>query len=244
LSVWYCIPSKRPAEEVAPLLRKWKERGYKIALWTDSYAPGVTPQYSIDELANIEMQERPDKYPGYPSAVNQLVAVVMRTDWGAEWFVTGGDDVLPDPNHSAEEIAKQCFQHFGCNYGVMQPTGDRDFGDAQGPYIDRVAGSPWMGRTWCGRINQGHGPLWPEYFHMGEDEELQQVAIKYGVFWQRPDLIHRHNHWGRPREGEKMGQAARMPKFLERANSPEEWRKYKQLFGARQTAGFPGSEPL
>jgi hypothetical protein len=125
----------------------------------------------------------------------------------------------------------------------MQPTGDK-WGDKNGPYIERVAGSPWMGREWCERINQGRGPLWPEYFHMGEDEELQHVAIKHGVFWQRPDLIHYHDHWGRAREGERLGQRDRMPQFLEKANSPEEWHKYKKLFSERLAAGFPGSDPL
>jgi hypothetical protein len=79
---------------------------------------------------------------------------------------------------------------------------------------------------------------------MGEDEELQHVAIKHGVFWQRPDLIHYHDHWGRAREGERLGQRDRMPQFLEKANSPEEWHKYKKLFSERLAAGFPGSDPL
>ncbi len=101
-----------------------------------------------------------------------------------------------------------------------------------------------MGREFCLRVNQGNGPLWPEYFHMGCDEELQAVATKLGVFWQRPDLIHLHKHWGRAREGERLAPRERMPKFLEKANSAEEWNKYKKLFAERQAAGFPGSEPL
>ena len=113
-----------------------------------------------------------------------------------------------------------------------------------GAYIDRVCGSPWMGREFCLRINQGRGPLWPEYFHMGEDEELQAVALKYGVLWQRPDLIHLHQHWGRALPGEVMAPRTRMPKFLEKANSGAEWDKYKRLFAQRSAAGFPGSEPL
>ena len=55
---------------------------------------------------------------------------------------------------------------------------------------------------------------------------------------------HDHRHWGRPREGEKMGQADRMPEFLREANSPEHWARYKKLFAERKAAGFPGSEPL
>jgi hypothetical protein len=128
-------------------------------------------------------------------------------------------------------------------FGVMQPTGDR-WGDGQGAYIDRVAGSPWIGREFARRMYGGNGPYWPEYTHMGVDEELQMVAEKMGVFWQRPDLTHFHAHWGRPRPGERMGQADRMPEFLEAANSPEHWKKYKETLRRRQAAGFPGHEPI
>ena len=79
---------------------------------------------------------------------------------------------------------------------------------------------------------------------MGVDEELQHVAIKYGVFWQNEHLTHHHAHWGRPLPGEKIGMADRMPAFLKEANSPEHWKKYKELFTSRKIAGFPGSEPL
>ena len=159
-------------------------------------------------------------------------------------------------------------------FGVMQPTGDRwgehrnthtftpraggipalqmcsqcgrmedNAIHSLGAYIDRVCGSPWMGREFCQRVNQGNGPLWPEYYHMGVDQELQAVATRLGVFWQRPDLIHLHKHWGRG-VGDAKGSAANMPEFLARANSKEEWDKYKALFRAREEAGFPGSEPL
>jgi hypothetical protein len=121
----------------------------------------------------------------------------------------------------------------------MQPTGDR-WGDAQGAYIDRVAGSPWIGRTFWERTYGGKGPFWPEYFHMGADEEVQEVAMHLGVFWQRPDLAHHHQHWGRPKPGERMGHSSNRPVFLDRANSAEEWNRYKQLIAARKSQGWPG----
>jgi hypothetical protein len=260
MSVWFCIPSKRPAHEVEPVLAKWRERGYKTWLMRDSigeFIGSCNETYVLSEFG---------EYPGYAKAVNHLAKRVLETDPSCDWIVTGGDDVLPDPNKAADEIAAECSMHFGVRqdlawkegesiskrmhsarlstFGVMQPTGDRSFRDAQGPYIDRVAGSPWLGREWCLRINQGNGPLWPEYFHMGVDEELQAVALKQGVFWQRPDLTHFHQHWGRPRPGERMGQNSRQPAFLKRANSPAEWNKYKAIFAARKAAEFPGSEPL
>jgi hypothetical protein len=257
MSVWYCIPSARPPEEAEQCLRLWRKQGYKIALYCDSKTPGVTPPWAILHGVADRVLDR-FEYPGYAAAVNELVRDVMERDPSAEWFVTGGDDIEPDANHSAEEIARQCNLYFSrlwtgqpdahreaATWGVMQPTGDRwgdherHMGERGSAYIDRVCGSPWMGREFCRRMYQGNGPLFEGYFHMGEDEELQAVAQKLGVLWQRPDLIHFHRHWAR-----KNKDRADMPKFLERANSAEEWRKYKELFAARQAAGFPGSEPL
>lgn len=279
MSVWLTIPSKRSPEEAEPVLKQWRERGYKIALWRDD----MEFPYGVADYV------RAGPYPGYAVACNLLLADLLATEHAdIEWAVCGGDDVLPDPNHTAEEIALDCSLHFRewqprwnkapsekpGTFGVMQPTGDRWGIDPNthafvsrtqgcnscacqvcgrgeiapvhlvGAYIDRVAGSPWIGREFARRMYQGKGPYWPEYTHMGVDEELQAVAIKYGVFWQRPDLTHFHQHWGRPKPGEVIGQAERMPEFLEKANSLGEWKRYKRIFADRQAAGFPGSEPL
>lgn len=251
VSVWYCIPSKRPPEEAEKRLKLWRERGYKIALCRDE-----------GEAIPCDHLESVMPYPGYASVVNLLVREVIAAHPDAEWLVTGGDDIEPDANHSAEEIARECFEHFrerigddepplyrklpeAGTFGVMQPTGDRygaderHIGKPGSAYIDRVCGSPWMGREFCRRMYGGRGPLCEEYFHMGEDEELQAVAEKLGVLWQRPDLIHFHRHWARARKSRED-----MPAFLKRANSDEEWLKYKRIFAARQAAGFPGHEPL
>lgn len=278
MSAWLVLPSKRPPEEVEPILELWRKQGYRVAVQRDPSDVGVLH-------ANI-IFKRP--YAGYAEAVNYLSGQVLMMEPDAEWIVCAGDDTQPDAAHSADEIRWDCNRYFmnlwherpDCpdkgaiasrTFGVMQPTGDR-WGDHQnththtahrdgsgrcnqcghpkdhnrhqhGAYIDRVAGSPWMGREFCLRVNQGRGPLWPEYFHMGCDEELQAVATRLGVFWQRPDLIHLHKHWGRG-EGGKMVDANTMPDFLKRANSLEEWQRYKALFAQREAAGFPGSEPL
>ena len=258
MSVWVTIPSARPVAEVAKWAAAWRERGYEIALWRDDLPETIPARVADWVLSALE-------YPGYARAVNVLVQQICAEYPGAEWFVAGGDDVFPDPNHTAEEIAAQLRAHFAglaciqhrscgcetcrertCTFGVMQPTGDRFAGGS----IDRICGSPWMGREFCKRINQGHGPLWPEYTHMWVDEELQHVAIKYGVFWQRPDLIHLHRHFQResdaldspalPVDGVKI----KRPHFLEEANSNAHWTKYKGIFLNRQQRGVPGSEPL
>ena len=250
MSVWACCPSARPVPDVERWASEWRSKGYKVAIWRDV----------MDFPFGVVDYVRADPYPGYAAAVNALVADVLQTDSTAEWTIALGDDIFPDPNHTADEIARELGDHFGGvtpiagvdrdpkwrTWGVCQPTGDR-YGEERhshpgikpSAYIDRVAGSAWIGREFAKRVNQGNGPLWPEYFHMGVDEELQAVATRLGVFWQRPDLTHRHEHWAR-----KTGRASDMPQFLARANSAEEWSKYKALYLNRERAGFPGSEPL
>lgn len=238
MSVWLCIPSARPVAEVNACMDKWRDMGYKIALWRDSRDGGL-PEFDAMIV---------DKYQGYARAVNELSKLVLE-DPTCDWIVCAGDDTAPDPTKRANEIAAECTEYFARKYrtaerachrpetfGVMQPTGD-PWSDHQGRIIERIAGSPWLGREWCRRAYGGHGPLWPEYTHCFADEELQLVAQKFGVFWQRPDLTHMHSNWARER-----GMAEDMPAFLAEANSPQHWAKYSALFNQRKAAGFPGSE--
>ena len=239
MSVWYCIPSARPAAEANSALDLWRRQGYRIALWRD---PGAEP-IACDLLIQ-------QSYNGYAVAVNTLIAAALELDPACDWTVTGGDDVSPDPNLQADEIARQCSEHFGLihssapTFGVMQPTGDRWGEDPNLPncnatrtaYADRVCCSPWIGREFCARVNGGNGPLWPEYTHMFVDEELQHVATNLGVLWQRRDLIHLHRHWARERR--------QIPQFLTAANSATHWRDSQALFDRRRANGFPGSQPL
>jgi hypothetical protein len=130
-------------------------------------------------------------------------------------------------------------------FGVMQPTGDRwgenepwarqQFPNAPA-YIDRICGSPWMGRELCRRMYQGNGPLFEGYQHMYVDEELQCVAQSLGVLWQRRDLIHYHDHWGRT-EGSA-------PEHLAEATSAAHWDRSRAIFNRRKAEGFPGHEPI
>jgi hypothetical protein len=254
MSVYYAIPSARPAEEANPVLKSWRERGYRVVIQRD-VEKDRRSMFEVDDAIY-----RP--YAGYAEAVNHLCQYIIADDPQAEWIVTGGDDILPDPNHSAEEIARECCAHFAdaknrgsgysalqwdawATFGVMQPTGDRweVNGPGTGAGIDRVAGSPWIGREFARRMYGGRGPLCEEYWHCGEDEELMQVAMMMGVFWQRPDLIHHHAHWGRPKPGQRMAINPTVPAFLERANSPAEWAKFKAIFAERRANNWPGHEP-
>lgn len=231
MSTWFAIPSKKPAPEAQACIDKWRSMGYKTAIWRD------------DGDAEVECDLlMTGAYQGYAIAVNALCRAVLLHDGDAEWIVTGGDDADPDLTHAPEDIARECTEHFGGTFGVMQPTGDR-WGETpgerghsrgRGAYIDLVAGSPWLGREWCRRMYGGQGPLWPGWGHMFEDQELQDLATQYSVFWQRPDLVHYHNHWGRI-----MG---RMPEYMRKANA--EFNVSAEIFRQRKAANFPSHEPI
>jgi hypothetical protein len=263
MSCWLTIPSARPPEEAEKVLKLWKERGYKIALWRDNTDCDSQP---VNRLIDLGFTE--PVYPGYAVAVNGLIEMAQAFDSSAEWFVAAGDDIEPDLNHSAEEIAEQCRFHFedlhGGNahhetFGVMQPTGDRwqdtprtreMFGENRGALIDRVCGSAWIGREFARRAYGGKGPLFPGYQHMFVDEELQAVATKLGVLWQRRDLIQLHRHVLRPQTGDVLAVDTTVAAHLyEHAphlvkwNTKEHWDESKKLFEERKRAGFPGHEP-
>jgi hypothetical protein len=238
VSVWYVIPSKRPLAEANACLKTWWERGYRVAVARELADGVIDMRYQHVFVSS---------YYGWSRSVNLLVHTVLAGFPDAEWFVTGGDDYYPDLNHSAEEIARSCSDYFRHTaFGVMQPTGDR-WGEKRLPNgqleatIDRIAGSPWMGREFCRRMYHGAGPLYNGYYHNFADEELQCVAQKLGVFWQRRDLIQEHRHWARPR-----GDWRDAPEWARKINDPvlSDWDKSKALFQKRKSAGFPGSEPL
>jgi hypothetical protein len=134
----------------------------------------------------------------------------------------------------------------------MQPSGDRwgdtpaarkQYGEHRGAYLDRIAGSPWMGREWVKRAYQGNGPMFAGYRHMYADEELKEVAEKLGVYWARRDIIQLHQHWGR-KPGDEFADIADCPDFLRPVNTPQHWHESQRLFVERKAAGWPGSEPL
>jgi hypothetical protein len=240
VSVWLCIPSARPPDQVEPVLAKWRERGYKIALWRDIHSERIRCADQV--MIGI--------YPGYAQAVNGLAAEVLALDPSCDWIVTGGDDTLPDPNHTAEEIAQSCTMYFrrgwgrpgpSDTFGVMQPTGDRYAGGS----IDRIAGSPWLGREWCLRANGGRGPFWPEFTHMFGDECLKRTAEKLGVYWMRPDLTHFHNHFLRHSDRINSATVSKpVPAHLVKWNTSEHWNEMKTIFKRLEAEDFKSCMPL
>ena len=233
-NVWATFPSARTeSESTVPL---WRKMGYRVALWRDPGAPPIKADLIIT-----------GEYPGHSVSNNRLIKLVLDADSTCNWCVSAGDDVEPDACHPPAEIAAQCEEHFAGTFGVMQPTGDRwleahyraQFPD-EPAHIDRICGSPWLGREFCRRAYHGTGPWWPEFVHMYNDEHMQAVCKKLGILWQRRDLIHLHKHWARP-EGIT---SADMPKFLERANSPENWNAMKAIFERLKAGGFAEADDL
>lgn len=223
MKAWFCIPSARPAHEAKLALSEWRKRGYGIALWRDS--KDGAPE--CDLLLT-------GKYPGYAMAVNALAGRVLIMDPECDWIVTGGDDTLPDAR-DPREIAAECQKHFGGTLGVMQPTGDRFAGGS----IDRIAGSPWMGREWCQRANGGQGPLWPEFTHMFVDQALLETAVRCGCFWQRRDLVHLHRHF--MRENDSLHSPAKgkpIPEHLKYWNSARHWSEMQAIFDRLRMQNF------
>lgn len=249
MSCWLTIPSIRPNGGTVPL---WVERGYRVCLVRQG------PPVEIPGVVNIMT----DRYLGWAASINLAVAHVLENDPEMTWAVAGGDDTEPDPNHTPKEIAEECSAYFGAlhaermdkdpthrkiaecsvedwlrmsTFGVMQPIGDLKLWPNS--RIDNFAGSPWLGREWCERAHQGRGPMDDRFLHMFGDESLMCVAQKYGVFWQRPDLIHKHMHALRPGGGG-------LPEFLKPLNTPEHWRESQMLFNGLKAQDWPGCEPL
>ncbi|MFN0011209.1 MAG: hypothetical protein ACKVS8_06135 [Phycisphaerales bacterium] len=215
--VWYAIPSASPARCHSTLPR-WRERGYRVAV-----------------LQNVERAEIPadlcvwsDTYPGWAESINILSKAIVPAT--ADLVVSGGCDMLPDPDHTAQELAAQFFEHFPDGFGVMQPHGDT-FRNAR-----HYCGSPFLGRAWIDSMYGGRGPMFGGYRHNWGDLELYWVAKCLGSLWERPDLSHFHDHPHREH-------AAATPDWW-LSNVERHDRADVELYLSRSRAHFPGHEPV
>ncbi len=214
--VWYAIPSASP-ERCRRTLPAWRERGYRVAV-----------------LQNVDRADIPadltvwsDTYPGWAQSINILSRDVVPAS--ADIVVSGGCDMLPDPNHSAQALARQFFEHFPDGFGVMQPHGDA-FRNAR-----HYCGSPFLGRAWIDRMYGGTGPMHGSYRHNWGDLELYWVATGLGALWSRPDLSHFHDH---PHREHTAGTPAWWLNNVERHDRAD-----VELYLRRAAAHFPGHTP-
>jgi hypothetical protein len=261
---WLCIPSARPVAEVGLVVAKWKAMGYGVALWRDDpRAPaGIfackSPEIPNDLGADIVFLSA--RYPGYAVSVNAMAPHILERDTECDWIVVGGDDTFPDPTKRADEIARECSEHFfrggyedinadgtpfrKHTFGVMQPTGD-PWADHLGRIIERIAGSPWLGRSWCRRAHGGKGPLFPDFRHMFVDEALQLYAQSLGVFWQRPDLTHFHAHAQRDLANPaRLGGVGQPAPHMKEWNSQKHWQESKAIFERLKSTNFAECQPI
>ena len=248
MSVWFAIPSARPAAEIKPVVEAWHDMGYKVAFFRNAV------DFGCSELRDVGL-DYPffDEYPGYARAANKISSLVLYLDPACSWIVTGGDDTYPDPKVRANVIAEECNEHFSghplphnlvvpsSTFGVMQPTGDRFAGGS----IDRIAGSAWVGREWCHRANKGQGPFWPEFTHMFVDQCLKETAEKLGVYWMRRDLVHMHRHFQRESDALDSNAVARTPPpHLTQWNTATHWEEMKAIYERLKAGDFASCMPL
>lgn len=219
MTVWFVIPTANPIR-CAETFAKWRAMGYKTAALTDG-------EYEPIEHCDLRLNVPCGGYVGYGWAVNLLCRQPGPSQ--ADWIVTGGDDILPDPDRVPETVASECSEHFSGTFGVMQPIGDRWQNNA----ASRCAGSPWIGREFRERMYGGAGPYFQAYPHYYGDTELMAVADAMDRFWQREDMTQYHDHW--IRRGENR------PSYL--VGWSQGLDDARRLYHQRRAAGFPGHEP-
>ncbi|MDX2146496.1 MAG: hypothetical protein SFZ23_03150 [Planctomycetota bacterium] len=219
--VWFAIPSASP-ERCKNSLPEWRARGYKIAI--------LQNRVKAEIPADIVVWR--DSYPGWAESINILCREVVPKS--AAIVVSGGDDMFPDPNHTAQELAEQFLEHFkdspGGTFGVMQPHGD-EFANTR-----HYCGSPWLGREWINSMYQGRGPMCGQYRHNWGDVELYWVARCLDALWERPDLTQYHAHFRR-------GEDTKKPRWWVE-NVERNDRHDVELCIQRTWMRFPGHEPI
>ncbi len=167
-----------------------------------------------------------EPYEGYYKAFNLMAKMIGGE---ADVIITGGDDISPVMEKTAQEIALECFQKFPDGFFVMQPTGD------DMPGVHNICASPWFGKGWIKRAYQGMHPVWPDYVAFYGDEELKEVAWRLKVLWQRDDLVQYHHHWARRGGPAKTDYQAANDKW---------WDHDKAIFVKRKSQNFPKMWPV
>jgi hypothetical protein len=219
------MPTVKP-ERARAAAKRWKARGYRMAFFQNSGTSGA--DVVREDITDISVC---GIYNGVWNAINHLADLAV--DCGTDVCVFAGDDMDPDPNHTAEEIAHEYLERFPLGDGVMQPSGDPQGMDGSGlPAAGRICGSAWFGRGWVERAYGGRGPTFPDYWHFYSDEELALVAERLGKMWWRPDLVQMHKHWS-------WGHTEKQD-YHDRNQT--QWDTDKALFEKRRAAGFPESE--
>jgi hypothetical protein len=215
LNIYVLIPTVLK-EHTSHIFGLWKAKGYKLGLFVD---PGQ------DAACDLIIRS---KYPGVWNAWNALAKAAVSC--GADCVVLAGDDMEPDPNHTAQEIGQAYLQRFPHGEGIMQPCGDpQGIDDSGRPAAARICGSPWMGKEWIKRAYQGNGPVDGRYWAFYADESLYHVAGNLDKLWMEPSLSHFHRHWS----------WHHLPRQPYHERNQTKWSADKRMFEESLTAGFP-----
>lgn len=187
------------------VFKLWQDLGYQTAALIDE---GFPPD-------NCDVVIR-EKYRGWAWATNRLADSLG----GFDWLIAGGADIFPDPSRTAQQIAAECYDHFGGTNGVMQPVGD--------PYgaldTQTACVSPWLGLQWRQRHRLHEG-----YYHFFADAELAEVAGNLKRLWWHHEITQFHDHWARRHQ--------LRPGHLELA--AKRHKTDQALFNLRKALGFP-----
>src|SRR5882724_7590672 len=112
MSVFVCVPSKRPPAEVEKWAQAWRDMGYRVSIQRDEAespaAGSLRGEFSGPRWKAVSVWFR--QYAGYAEATNFLIADALKQ--GATWTIVGGDDVFPDITKRADQIAAECVDHF------------------------------------------------------------------------------------------------------------------------------------
>jgi hypothetical protein len=220
-------------DRCAQSLPLWLERGYTLCLGQDRYKFDVREW--IERNKSLLWDLGPT-YIGWPKAVNWMSKHMVTLDFDPDLFVAAGDDMRPDPNLTAQQMADRYFERFPEGLGVMQPVGDpwSDSHPTEPRIAKRICGSPIFGARWAWRAYAGAGPLCPAYYNFYADEELLEVARARGCLWQDEGTSHYHDHYTRSGK----------PTPCTFENTQRLWDFDKATFDLRRKNGFPGSEVI
>lgn len=278
MSIWFAIPSKRPLWEVPSVLTAWKDQGYNVAVlrepadgrpsqadlclptseyqgWARSVNVLVGVIMAMDTDAQWIVTGGDDYWPDPNKRADEIAAECIKhfdatfgvmqptgdrwaegscTTCGSSGQVVHSTDIINGKLSTSNVLCPDCH------------------GTGRSAVIDRICGSPWLGREFCRRMYNGSGPMFNGYYHNFADEELQHVARRLGVLWQRRDLNQEHRHWARQQPFQSGvhtglgGDVRNRPHWAEKINCPKksDWVYSQALFNKRRAAGFPGHEPL
>lgn len=225
MTVWMATASARPVAEAKECFDSWKAIGCKTA---------ATRKECDGDQIGLDLTICLPEYRGMYRHDNLLAKAIMVADPNFTIMVTGGDDIMADPNFPAAQLEAEFIEHFGGTLGVMQPTGlawDTEVIDGRETQ-ERIAWGPWIGREWCERAYMGKGAYWDEPWHFFGDELLQITAERFGLFWQRRDIMQEH----------RQARGPATPDFRVRAN--RWWDTDKALFERVRHPDWPGAQLL